>query len=210
MAKPTETLDELLHQAVKGKSAALESLLLHFHDALLQHIQKLVAGQPTGSISAEDVLQETLIAAFRGIRTLQPNGPDAFFAWLKTIARTRWLNMVKAAQTKKRGGRQKIQRPADPDATATSIMQHIAGPDATPSRLARRNEAIAVIVQAIAELDTTRRQVLDLHYAQGLSAPEVAAQLGQTPGSVKMVIHRSIKQLRTLITRKFGDFSVGA
>ena len=48
----------------------------------------------------------------------------------------------------------------------------------------------------VGELSDGYRAVLLLHDVYGLSAPEIAAALGDTPGAVKIRLHRARKALR--------------
>jgi RNA polymerase sigma-70 factor (ECF subfamily) len=209
-----ERLDELIGRAAAGDQSSLESLLVHFHDPLLRWIGKLVLRDAVVTVSAEEVLQETLIAAFRGMRKLEPRGERAFFAWLKTIARSRLINQIKAAAALKRGGGNPAMAvghaAGDGDATVTSILGLIAGRDPTPSLVLRRKEASGIVAAALARLEPGRRRVIEWHYGQGLPVPEIAARLGKGEGAIKMLIHRAVKEMRDAIKADFGEFSVSA
>ncbi len=56
-------------------------------------------------ISADDILQEVWVAAYGGLSTFVPQGPNAMEWWLKTIAKSRIANAIEAARRVKRGGR---------------------------------------------------------------------------------------------------------
>jgi RNA polymerase sigma-70 factor (ECF subfamily) len=199
-ASPAE-LDRLVCQAAAGEVAALETLLLHFHDSLLQFIRSALLPGSAPSIGAEDVLQETLIEAFRGVRSLESRGHKAFFAWLQTVARSRMLNQIKAAKALKRGGgRRELKRRKDTDATATSIINLIAAGDGTPSLIIRRKEAVHLVAQAVKRLEPEKRQIIELRYGREMSIQDVAARVGKSEAAVKMTIHRAIKELRHAMT----------
>jgi len=204
-------LDPTIRSAIAGNSASLESLLLHFHDPLLQFIQSSAHLGATPDLSPEDILQETFIETFRHIQSLEARGPDAFFAWLKSIARTRLLNMIAARKAQKRGGlHHRVATPASPDATATTILELLAATDTTPSLITRRAEANHLTARAIAALDPDRRHVLDLRFVQGLPLADIAARTGKSEGAVKMLIHRTLQDLRAALAKSFGNSFPGA
>jgi RNA polymerase sigma-70 factor (ECF subfamily) len=211
MAETLSSIDRWVVASSRGDAQAIQSLLLHFHDPLLSFIKSSLATRDSVEFSAEDLLQETLIEACRGIKKLDARGGASFFAWLKSIAQSRHLNRVKAARALKRGGNGKrIVRASGEDRTATSILNLIAGADARPSVIVRRNEAIRVIAAVVAKLEPDRRRVIELRYGQGLSNSEVAARVGKSEGAVKMLLSRILEELRATVKADFKDFSLDA
>jgi RNA polymerase sigma-70 factor (ECF subfamily) len=203
-------VDNLVSDAAAGNRAALESLLLHFHDPLFLFIKNSLCRSPAAGITSEDVLQETLIQAFRQATHIEARGSTAFFAWLKTIARTRYLNLIKVRNALKRGGGRtgvKAIASNDPNATASSILNLLAADQSTPSRIVRRKEAFVAINTALAGLEPARRQAIELRYGHGLSIQEVAERTGKNLGAVKMLIHRAVRELRAAVG---NEFSAGA
>jgi RNA polymerase sigma factor (sigma-70 family) len=200
--------DDWVTRAAAGDRASLDSLLLFFHDPLRQFIGASIALGDSAGISHDDLFQESIIAAIRGIRHIQPRGADAFFAWLKEIARNTHVNMIKAANAQKRGGgRQRITGSDNSDPAATSILNQIAGSDAGPSLLLRRKEAIEAIAIAITRLNPEQRRLIDLYYKPEMSVRELAKQLDKSEEAIRTGIHRILKTLRDMLASEFGEFS---
>jgi RNA polymerase sigma-70 factor (ECF subfamily) len=209
MGHVSTDLDQLILLATRGDRAAQETLLLHFHDPLLLHINQFLAPSPATGFTMDDVLQETLVEAFRGFSKLKPLGSDAFLGWLRTIARTRMINMVNRARAEKRGGQRRPLPPnAVSDQTICSVLSLIAGAGPTPSLALRRKEAAAALAVALEKLDPLKREVMELRFGKGLSVPEVAEQLGKNESAVKMLIHRTVKELRASMDN-LGEFTAG-
>lgn len=59
------------------------------------------------------------------------------------------------------------------------------------------------------QLDPHRRHLITLRYGQELSYEEIASREGKSVGAVKMLIHRTLQELRDLIARDLGEFSIG-
>jgi RNA polymerase sigma-70 factor (ECF subfamily) len=201
--------DQWVARAVAGERPALDLLLRHFHDPLRQFIAASIALGDSAGIGPEDLLQETFIAAIRGIREIEPRGAAAFFAWLKTIAANYHRNMVAAARAKKRGGEfHQIVRSAD-DAAATTILDRFPGPTPTPSAAFGRKEAIEAIARAIAQLGPEQRELIDLYYHSRLSVQELAEKLGKSEHAIRTSIYRIHNTLRDVLAADFGEFSAG-
>ncbi len=84
-----------LERARAGDEHAFRELTDPFAAELQLHCYRML-----GSLTdAEDTLQETLLAAWRGLHGL--SSPDALRAWLYRIATTRSLNALRAAKSRR-------------------------------------------------------------------------------------------------------------
>jgi RNA polymerase sigma-70 factor, ECF subfamily len=193
--------EELIRRAKAGDHSSLESLLLRFHNPLLAMIRNLAPRRDSAWLSAEDILQETFVEAFRHIGSLHACDERGFLAWMKTIARTRLINQINAHRAKKRGG------DATTEATATTLLGQIAGRDPTPSLHLRRKEAVDAVRKAMLQLDPFKRHVLELRFGRKMPVPELAAQIGKSEPATRMIINRSIKELRQIMDR-LGEFTI--
>src|SRR6185437_10206094 len=94
---------ELIDQARSGDHAAFEALVGPYLREMQVHCYRML-----GSVAdAEDALQETLTAAWRGLGGYQ--GRAGIRTWLYRIATSRCLNMLRAAS------RRPQARPPAPD-----------------------------------------------------------------------------------------------
>src|SRR3954469_15957638 len=102
-----EDFGKLLTAAVAGDRPSLEGLLLSHYDRLRQQLEVGIPPELRAVVTAEDVLQDVFVDAFRGISSFRPPADDpaaAFAGWLDTIARHRLLDQVKSQRAAKRGG----------------------------------------------------------------------------------------------------------
>lgn len=155
-----------------------------YHEQVLPEVDVLlrVALSLTGQLAdAEDLVQDTLLRAWRSFDTFDGRYPRA---WLLTILRNAHVN----------GHRR--QRPSllrDPDATAE---QHTAdaSPSAEDSVLANRFDDI--VEAALDTLPDTFRQVVVLVDVDGLSYAEAARLLDVPEGTVMSRLHRGRAKIR--------------
>jgi len=162
-----------------------------------------------GSVQdAEDVLQETLLAAWRGIG--QYEGRAALRTWLYRIATNRCLNALRASSRRPqpeppappfdpprptRQGEPSWLQPY-PDALLDGLPDAAVGPDA----LYEAKETIALaFVAAVQHLPARQRAVLLLRDALGFRALEVADMLDTSEASVNSALQRARATMTALL-----------
>lgn len=198
-------MDGRITKAVAGDADALSSLLVEYHDALLVHIEAKMSPQLRGSLQADDLLQETFVAAFQGIRGFRPQSDSAFGNWLRTIAEHRLLDAARARQAQKRGGEfQQRQPPADASGSLLNLFDLIDADLSTASVKVSREEGVQELKRQIAALPENYRQAIELKYLQELSVEETAQAMGCTVTEVRGVIYRA----RLKLTEFMGGSSL--
>jgi RNA polymerase sigma-70 factor (ECF subfamily) len=150
-----------------------------------------------GVITVEDVLQETWIAAFRGLPGFHRRGPDAMDRWLRRLAQRILINAVKTAQRSKRGGGQVVLRAhADRVSSMLDLFARVASPCRTPSSEAAAVEAVHAVQIALASLPETQRRAIWLRYIDGKQHDEIAEAMNKTKPAVNSLLARGLRQLR--------------
>ena len=170
---PTD--DALLAAFRAGDNQALAKLLER-HAASIHRFGVKMCRDPE---DAKDVVQETLLAAARGLREFR--GGASLSTWLFTIARSFCI--------KKR--RQRVGAPSDVVPLESDAGRAIAAGGEAPDEQAGSREIGAALNAAIAALDPMYREVLVLRDVEGLTAPEVASVLGIGVDAVKSRLHRA-------------------
>jgi RNA polymerase sigma-70 factor (ECF subfamily) len=61
---------------------------------------------------------------------------------------------------------------------------------------------LEVVRGAIAKLPEAQRQVIELRFGAGLSVAETARALGKTENNVKVLQHKAIAKLQTMVPRQ--------
>ncbi|HEX5502027.1 MAG TPA: RNA polymerase subunit sigma-70 [Thermomicrobiales bacterium] len=192
---------DLIERARSGDEEAFRELVDPYRRELQLHCYRLL-----GSLhDAEDGVQETLLAAWQGLRTFE--GRSSIRTWLYKIATSRCLNLLRAAH---RRGRPDIHHlgPGLPEPTRPGEVlwlepypdELLAGvPDTTPGPDARyeAREAVALaFVTALQLLPPRQRAVQILRDVLGYRAKEVARMLNTTEESVASAHKRARATLR--------------
>jgi len=71
---------------------------------------------------------------------------------------------------------------------------------AYPSNPGLSSQQIRFVRQTIAKLPEKLKQPIIMRFASGLSAAEIARQLGKRPGTVRVWLHRAHQRLRQELT----------
>jgi len=129
---------------------------------------------------AEDATERTFLAALRALPEFRDEGAT-FRAWLFRIAHNTLANALRS-----RSRRRTEPLPED--------LQR-AAPDADPAQLVARADERRRILAAVRRLPDDRRQVILLRFVDGLSTREIAQVLDRSPGAVRVLQHRALREL---------------
>jgi RNA polymerase sigma-70 factor (ECF subfamily) len=126
---------------------------------------------------AEDVVQETLLRAWRH-RTILESPPPAVRAWLHTVARNLVIDEWRS-------------RRAHPEVSVAEVPDDGGESD-------RSDELLLswVVAEALTRLSTEHRAVLLECYYRGRTVAEAARRLGVPEGTVKSRTHYALRALR--------------
>jgi RNA polymerase sigma factor (sigma-70 family) len=162
------TDEELMFAYQEGDEKAFEVLYRRHSPKVYGYLMKRVRGG-----QAEDLLQATFAKLHQARRQYNPTFP--FMPWLFTVCRSVLIDaMRKTYRTKEELNPEVLERaPA-------------AGPDIEEgSELPR-----------LGSLPGNQREALELRYLQGLSFEEIASRLETSPGNVRQLVSRAVRQLR--------------
>src|SRR6056297_1475410 len=165
-----------MSESVEG-DGAFERFVLPEIEVLLRVANSLTRNHA----EAEDLVQDTLLRAYRGIDGFDGRHPRA---WLLTILRNTHIN---------RNRRRRPELLRDPDAVEGRMIS-----DASDERTdAGIDDEIDVeIVRALGSLDDPFRRVVELVDIDGLTYAEAAEVLDVPVGTVMSRLHRARSRIR--------------
>ncbi len=141
-------------------------------------LARFVGGAGALAADVDDLVQETLIRAFRAVAKFR--GQCRFRTWLMTIAG----NVLKDAQRRSRRAR------------VVPLVDDLRSTDGDPHERAVAGEAEARLTAGLQRLPRLQRDVFLLRAQQGLEYDEIAAALGTTPGAARVHYHHAVKRLK--------------
>ena len=160
----SETEQELIAAARRFDRAAFDRLVSTYRNRLCAFLTKRV-----GREAMDDVLQDTLLAAWQSISTLQTQ--SRFVTWLFGIA------VHKAADHRGMQGR-RSSREVSVD---TPLLEVLGGSANETARFEHREMALYLLNHLTAD----RRQLLEMYYFEGLTLLEIATILNRNLNAVK-------------------------
>ena len=178
----TDSEASLVQRAQRGERAAF--------DELVRRTSRLVFARlhlETGDVHlAEDLLQETLLTAFKSLGQLTE--PDKFRPWLLRIAVNTSANAVRHSR------RQKRSPPRHAGATHGSTP--------APTQRLEDDERRQQVLEMLRSLPEEYRLPLWLRYFGGADYETIQEQLGLTNGSLRGLLYRGLKMLREQCDRR--------
>lgn len=179
MAWNAETADAALVQAAQAGDARALQVLLAKHAPRIGRFAAKMCRSPS---EAEDVVQDTLLAAMRTLPGFR--GQAQVSTWLYQIARSFCIK-------KRRRTRSVIQGDAAIGDEESAEMRALASADIQADERLDQAQLGQAVQQAMDKLAPMYREVLLLRDVEGLTAPEVADALGLKIEAVKSRLHRA-------------------
>lgn len=166
--------DELAAQAAAGSSASFERLVTLIGPRLLRYL----VGRLGDAHAAEDVLQETLLKAYRHLG--QYDASRSVSAWLFAIATREAVGYWRS-----RKASVPLEYADPPDRSAESALDVMLD----------REQREGLWTTASSMLNEEQFGALWMRYVEGLAMRDIADALGRSTGSVKVMLHRACRKL---------------
>ena len=166
-----------------------ESLLRELYEnhagPLLAFVLRIANGD---RLRAEDIVQETILRAWRNAHLLNANGGRSLRPWLVTVARRIAIDGYRSD-----AGQPRQVYDHDLNNTASAAM----GPD-DPERVV---ESVAMN-DALRDLTHAHREILVETYFNGRTIAEAAQKLAIPLGTAKSRVHHALRSLREALAQR--------
>ena len=183
----------LLARAREGDAQATEELF----ELLLPRVRKIAAlrmGLRESELwEREDLMQETLIDAFRSLERFEARHDGALCHWLATLVR----NNLNSHHRQRKARRRDVRRVARRKEHSTLLTDSVLGADSnTPSRIATARELEERIEIALLAMDEPKRRAIEMRKLCELGFDEIAVELGLGgPSSARSLYSRALAEL---------------
>jgi len=175
-------LRTLMMRGLDGDADAHRALLERLSNQLRGYFKGQLARINHGSVEAEDLVQETLIAIHTRRHTYSPSQP--LTPWVYAIARYKFVDYLRRTKASIR------------DVPIEDVNEITAQDDGA------QVDSTVDLERLMAELSPRMRQAVQYVKLDGLSVTEAAARSGMSESNVKVSVHRGLKALAQLISKE--------
>jgi RNA polymerase sigma-70 factor (ECF subfamily) len=134
-------------------------------------------------VDAEDIAQESFLKAYSQLHRLR--NPSRFAGWLSKITAQQCVNHIRKNSQKRIASSYTAY---DGDIPAQAAICH--------SNPGLNDEQVHFVRQTVSRLPEKFRKVIIMRFVAGLSAVQIANQLGKRHGTVRVWLHRAYQILR--------------
>ncbi len=177
--------------AQKGDACAFEELFSLFQGTVYNTALQLV-GNPE---DASDITQDTFLRAWEQLPKL--NAPEAFRNWLLTIT----VNLCRSHFRKEPPPTESLGELVEGEGAEGETEVQVADERVDIEEAVLERERVRLVRRAVSELPLAFREVVVLHYFEGLEVADIAKILRVPVGTVKSRLARAREQLRRKLQR---------
>jgi RNA polymerase sigma-70 factor (ECF subfamily) len=147
-------------------------------------------------VDASDLVQQTMLEAYRDFDKFRGQTEAEWLAWLRQILAHNAANFIRHYRgTAKRQAHREVPLAPGPDSSAVP-RNDPADTGESPSQLLLRKEREWQVADALAQLAPDHREVILLRNLERLPFEEVAQRMGRSRPAVQMLWMRAIQKLQ--------------
>lgn len=166
--------NEIIRRVRKGRTEDFAHLVRRYEIPAYSTAYRILGRRE----DAEDAAQESFLRAYQALDTYKRDGK--FWPWMRRIVINSCLN--------------RLPREFPSDSIEQIIESEQPCIDTVEAEAFRRCDA-AGVRKLIAQLPASYRLVAVLKYQEDLNAAEIAELINETPGTVRVRLHRALKML---------------
>lgn len=176
-------------------ASSCESVLERYRGYLRMLAETKLDRRLRAKIDPSDVVQETMLQAFRAWGDLRGASEGERLAWLRQILLRTLLHAVRDFGRAKRdvAREQPLVRLAEHSSAQLEAL--CAADQTSPSQVAQRAEELLRVADAIEELPEEQRSAVLAYYWRGASMQEIGVELDRSGAAVAGLIYRGVKRL---------------
>ena len=188
-----DLVDELPPEGIDGLG---ESEILRYRGFLRLLAEGQVEAPYRKRVDASDMVQETLLKAWRDRGQFRGRTREELLSWLRTILAHTIANARRDHRRLHCDYRLERSIEASIDDSSRRVLDWLSAKAPTASSQFVRVELLDRVAAAVEALPPLQREAVTLRHWQGLPLQEIAAQMGRSSGAVAGLIHRGVEKVR--------------
>jgi RNA polymerase sigma-70 factor (ECF subfamily) len=177
--QPMARDEQLIGLALGGQTSAFGTIVERYWKMVVAMALTRIADRA----EAEDVAQESFLKAYCQLHNLRD--PSRFAGWLSKITLQQCSDSI----------RRSVRCKSAFGCKATPLHELVAKP-AEPANPGLTERQIHLVRQTVRRLPQKFQSLIVMRFVAGLSAVQIAEQLGERPGAIRVRLHRAYKILR--------------
>jgi RNA polymerase sigma-70 factor (ECF subfamily) len=173
-------IEKLVDKAISGDGDAFGRL----YDMNVERVYRHIYYRVSSNADAEDLTQQVFIKAWQAIGRYKKTA-SPFLAWLVKISHNVVIDFYRS---------RKSETYIDFDIIATK-------PETDPEHMLEAEFNQQYMRQAINKLKGDQQQVILMRFIEDFSYPEIAAALGKSEGAIRVIQHRGLAKLKTILEK---------
>jgi RNA polymerase sigma-70 factor (ECF subfamily) len=200
----------LIRKARQGDAAARDKLLTRHRGRLRHLVAYRLDPRLAARVDPSDVVQEALVDASRKLSDYLERRPLPYYPWLRQLALERLLKLHRSHITaqKRSVTREEEWIPPLPDESALELAGHQVARGQPLGQLLQI-ELRQRVQSVLSQLEPRDREILVLRHVEQMSARDMAAVLGITPGAARVRHLRALRRFQILLGQESGDTPSG-
>jgi RNA polymerase sigma factor (sigma-70 family) len=195
MDRPLSETIAQVRAAKAGDRTALDDLLRRYLPWVRQTVALRLGQSRRDLATVDDLVQESLVDAFRSIDSFREQSEGSFRHWMAKIV----LNNVRDHGRRNGSAKHRVVREA---ASTSGVVAR----DPSPSQCAQSAELEERLEQALLAMTGMHREILILRDRCGMSYEEIADQLGyRNADTARALHHRAMTLLDDLLLGRSSD-----
>lgn len=186
---PPSEATKLLQQVQAGDSRAGTSLLELYRPLLLDYVERRLDRRLRAKAGASDIVQQSIVEAWRTIHQFNPDGLAAFWKWLRRIADHNILDLNR--KYRRRKADMTLERPHT-SADIRALIDNLSiGKRSDRADNLERQETAQKVHAALAGLSEEYRVILRWRYDEKVEYQEIGARIDRSEDAARMLCRRA-------------------
>jgi len=193
-----QEFDALLERARQGDRDALGQLLDRYRDRLRDTANGSLGNRILVRADASDVVQQSILSAFRSFHEFVGSNDAQLAAWLDRIHERNIQDTIRMHATAQK---RSVSKQVSIDAAGGEIPgHHPITNEGEGSAVARSREEIESLMIQIERLPADQRDAVKMRHLSGKGLAEIAVEMDRSKLAVAALIKRGLEKLRRKAT----------
>lgn len=177
------------------------STLEQFRPLLMRQARYQMGDRLKQKLDEEDLVQQTLLDAYRNRHQFRGRSDNEISAWLRRILSRNLLDVTQKFQTRKRDVSCEVPLRRDVNRSALRADHWLADDRETPELCAERHDEIENMLAAVRRLTAAQQEAIRFFYLEDATLRDVARRMNRSVQSVSSLIYRGVCRLRKMLVK---------